>query len=119
MVVWDSLKINANKNKAVFRLYIIFNLNSRLMLLLALAIAPGLAICVYILYRDVYNREPALNMILSFVLGIVSIVPALAIESAISRFLDHSLFSIIAGAFLGVALVEELCKFAVLRWYSF
>jgi RsiW-degrading membrane proteinase PrsW (M82 family) len=40
------------------------------MLLLALAIAPGLAICVYILYRDVYNREPALNMILSFVFGV-------------------------------------------------
>jgi RsiW-degrading membrane proteinase PrsW (M82 family)/ribosomal protein S18 acetylase RimI-like enzyme len=89
------------------------------MLLLALAIAPGLAICVYILYRDVYNREPALNMILSFVLGIVSILPALLIENGISSMLNHSIFSIIAGAFLGVALVEECCKFLVLRYYSF
>jgi RsiW-degrading membrane proteinase PrsW (M82 family)/ribosomal protein S18 acetylase RimI-like enzyme len=89
------------------------------MLLLALAIAPGLAICVYILYRDVYNREPARNMILSFVLGIVSIVPALLIENGISSFLNRSIFSIIAGAFLGVALVEESCKFLVLRYYSF
>src|SRR5215217_1678980 len=98
--------------------FIIFTKN-RFMLLLALAIAPGLAICIYILYRDVYNREPALNMILSFVLGIVSIVPALAIETALGRFLSHSLFSIVAGAFVAVALVEELCKFAVLRYYSF
>src|SRR5215217_7127076 len=53
----------------------LFSLKFWMMLLLALAIAPGLAICVYILYRDVHNREPALNMILSFVFGIVSIIP--------------------------------------------
>jgi RsiW-degrading membrane proteinase PrsW (M82 family)/GNAT superfamily N-acetyltransferase len=89
------------------------------MLLLALAIAPGLAICVYILYRDVYNREPALNMILSFLFGVVSIAPALGIETVISHYLNRSVFSIVAGAFLGVALVEELSKFLVLRYYSF
>lgn len=89
------------------------------MLLLALAIAPGLAICIYILYRDVYNREPAINMIMCFVWGILSIVPALAIETFISRYFNHSVFSIITSAFLGVALVEELCKFLVLRYYCF
>src|SRR6476620_11671659 len=89
------------------------------MLLLALAIAPGLAICVYILYRDVYNREPAVNMLLSFVFGIISILPALYVETLLSPYLDHSIFSIVAGAFFGVALVEEACKFAVLRYYSF
>ena len=89
------------------------------MLLLALAIAPGLAICLYILYRDVYNREPALNMIMSFLWGICSIVPALLIETFFSSYLDQSLFSIIAGAFLAVALVEETSKFVVLRFYSF
>jgi RsiW-degrading membrane proteinase PrsW (M82 family)/ribosomal protein S18 acetylase RimI-like enzyme len=89
------------------------------MLLLALAIAPGLAICVYILYRDVYNREPARNMILSFAFGVLSIAPALGIETVISHYLNRSVFSIIAGAFLGVALVEELSKFLVLRYYSF
>lgn len=88
-------------------------------MLLALAIAPGLAICVYILYRDVYNREPALNMILSFLLGIASILPALGIETLLSPYISHSFLSIIAGAFFGVALVEEGCKFAVLRFYSF
>ncbi|HUQ97326.1 MAG TPA: GNAT family N-acetyltransferase [Chitinophagaceae bacterium] len=89
------------------------------MLLVALAIAPGLAICVYILYRDVYNREPAINMILSFVFGACSIVPALSIERFINPFLSHSIASIIVTSFFGVALVEELCKFFVLRYYSF
>jgi RsiW-degrading membrane proteinase PrsW (M82 family)/GNAT superfamily N-acetyltransferase len=97
----------------------LFSPKFRLMLLLALAIAPGLAICVYILYHDVYNREPATNMMASFALGIVSIVPALGIETFLSWFLDRSVLSIIAGAFIGVALVEEGCKFLVLRYYSF
>lgn len=90
-----------------------------MMLLLALAIAPGLAICVYILYRDVYNREPAGNMLLSFFLGIISILPALGIETLLSPYLSHSIFSIVAGAFFAVGLVEEGCKFLVLRYYSF
>lgn len=89
------------------------------MLLIALAIAPGLAICVYILYRDVYNREPAINMILSFVLGIIVIVPAITIETFVGRYLTNSIVSIILGAFLGVALVEESSKFLILRYYSF
>lgn len=89
------------------------------MLLLALAIAPGLAICLYILYRDAHNREPAINMIMSFVWGVLSIVPVLAIETFTSRYFDNSVFSIIAGAFIAVALVEEGSKFMVLRYYSF
>lgn len=88
-------------------------------MLLALAIAPGLAICIYILYRDVYNREPALNMILSFVFGAISIAPAFGIETLLGPYLDRSVFSIVGGAFFGVALVEEGCKFLVLRYYCF
>jgi len=89
------------------------------MLLVALAIAPGLAISVYILYRDKYNREPAVNMIMSFIWGAISIIPALGIEMAVSPYLDYSIFSIIASAFIAVALVEELTKFLVLRYYCF
>lgn len=89
------------------------------MLLLALAIAPGLAICIYILYGDVYNREPALNMIMSFIWGGFCIVPAIAIETVLGQYVNSSLLSIVIGAFFSVALVEELCKFGVLRLYSF
>jgi len=89
------------------------------MLLLALAIAPGLAICIYIFYHDLYNREPAINLIMSFVWGILTIIPAIVIEMMVHRNLTHSVVSIIAGAYLGVALVEELSKFMVLRYYCF
>lgn len=89
------------------------------MLLLALAIAPGLAICVYVLYHDVYNREPAINMIMSFFWGMLSILPAVYIEGLIYPHFGKSIVSILAGAFLCVALVEEGCKFAVLRTYSY
>jgi ribosomal protein S18 acetylase RimI-like enzyme len=58
-------------------------------------------------------------MILSFAFGVLSIAPALGIETVISHYLNRSVFSIIAGAFFGVALVEELSKFLVLRYYSF
>lgn len=89
------------------------------MLLLALAIAPGLAICLYVLYHDIYNREPAINMIMSFFWGVVAIVPAVVVETLLEHYFNRSFFSIILGAFVGVALVEEVSKFAALRLYSF
>ena len=62
----------------------LFSYKFESMLLLALAIAPGLAICVYVLYHDVYNREPAINMIMSFFWGMLSILPAVYIEGPFS-----------------------------------
>lgn len=86
---------------------------------IALAVAPGLAICVFIFYRDAYNREPKLNLIVSFFMGVLSIVPAFFIENAFSGHFGNSLFDKAALAFLVVALTEEACKFAALRFYSY
>src|ERR1700754_1201584 len=91
--------------------------NKDLMYLIALAIAPGLAICLFIFHRDAYNREPKLNLIASFILGAVSILPAIFIERRYQHSFDNSLLGIAALAFFVVALTEELCKFAVLRLY--
>ncbi len=86
---------------------------------IALAIAPGLAICLFIFHRDAYNREPKLNMIVSFFFGVVSVIPAFFIE----RFFYDNFSSSIQGmafrAFLVVALTEEACKFAALRLYAY
>ena len=46
--------------------------------LLALAIAPGIAICLFIYYKDKYNKEPIWMLLLAFVLGVLSIIPAIA-----------------------------------------
>lgn len=85
---------------------------------IALAAAPGIAICLFIFYRDKYNREPLLNLILTFVLGVLSAIPAVIIEGILDKH-PTNIASVAIQAFLVVALTEELCKFAVLRYYSY
>ena len=87
--------------------------------LIALAIAPGVAICLFIFHRDAYNREPKLNLIFTFILGAATVFPAGLIEDAIIDMSANSIAQIAVRAFLLVALVEELGKFAVLRLYSY
>jgi len=87
--------------------------------LIALAIAPGLAICLFIFHRDAYNREPKLNMIVSFFFGVLSVVPAIFIEEFFWGSFDGSIAGLALKAFFVVALTEELCKYAALRLYSY
>jgi RsiW-degrading membrane proteinase PrsW (M82 family)/ribosomal protein S18 acetylase RimI-like enzyme len=86
---------------------------------IALAIAPGLAICIYIFSRDIYNREPKLNLVVSFMLGIACIVPAYFIETGFDRQFDNSASDIAVKSFFLIALTEELCKFSALRLYAY
>ena len=53
--------------------------------LLALAIAPGIAICLFIYFKDKYNREPFGLLILSFFMGVLSIIPAVIIQIALTK----------------------------------
>jgi RsiW-degrading membrane proteinase PrsW (M82 family) len=89
------------------------------MTLLALAIAPGLAICIYIFLKDIYNKEPKRLLIASFVLGIISIIPPYFIESGAIGFFDASISSIAIFAYVIVALSEELSKFVILRSFCY
>src|SRR5689334_25394982 len=86
---------------------------------IALAIAPGLAICLYIFSRDIYNREPTLNMVMSFVFGALSIIPAFFIETGFDKNILDDVPGIAIKSFFLIALTEELCKFAALRLYSY
>lgn len=86
---------------------------------IALAIAPGLAICLFIFHRDAYNREPKLNMIVSFILGAVSVIPAFFIETYFYDGFSSSITGMAMRAFLVVALTEEACKFTALKFYSY
>lgn len=94
------------------------------MTLLALAIAPGIAICFYIFLKDIYNKEPKRLLLASFLLGIVSIIPPYIIEKALIPYFDSSITSLATLAYGVVALSEELSKFLVLilfcyRWKNF
>ena len=87
--------------------------------LIALAIAPGLAICLFIFSRDIYNREPSLNLILSFILGIASIIPAFYIETFLDRQIANDAAGLAIKSFFIIALTEEACKFLMLRAYAY
>jgi RsiW-degrading membrane proteinase PrsW (M82 family) len=50
------------------------------LILLALALAPGFAIAFYIFYKDQHEREPVRLLIKSFLYGIGSVVVTLAIS---------------------------------------
>ncbi len=87
--------------------------------LIALAIAPGIAICLFIFHRDAYNREPKRNLFASFMLGAAIVFPVAYAEIFFSQLSNNTITGTAATAFLAVALIEELGKFVVLRFYAY
>lgn len=91
--------------------------------LLALAIAPGIAICLFIYFKDKYNKEPFGLLLWLFILGMFSIIPALIAETAltkpVNRMVGESVFYTALFSYTIVGLSEELSKFLVLRYYAF
>lgn len=93
------------------------------MLLFALSIAPGIAICFYIFLKDQFNREPKLKLIVCFLLGCLSVLPAILIQlfttKPIEQFFGQTIFFTAFFSYVIVALSEELSKYLMLRWYAF
>jgi len=87
--------------------------------LLAIALAPSIAIILFIVCRDRYDREPRLILFASFIFGVISTIPAMLIEAGTSYLNTGAVEGTILFAFFGVALVEELVKFVPLRLFSF
>jgi protease PrsW len=94
------------------------------MYLLALALAPGIAIIFYIYSKDKYDREPFKNLFLCFLLGVLSTAPALLIQTQLEpRLLAQTQTKSVAYyawfAFGVVGFGEELSKFIMLRLYAY
>jgi len=91
--------------------------------LLALAVAPGLAICLFIYYKDRYNREPLWMLILAFVLGALSIVPAVIIQLSyganLAAIQNEGTWAVAFFSFCVVAASEEGSKFLMLRLFLY
>ena len=89
------------------------------MLLLALAIAPGIAICLFIYSLNKYGKGSLSPLVISFVLGMAGTLPPLLIQNLAGDVRDdpsrHSVLSYAWYAFIIVALSEEGSKFLVLR----
>lgn len=91
--------------------------------LLALAIAPGIAICLFIYFKDKYNKEPLGVLIMSFVLGMFSLVPVFFAEvyfgAKQKEYMESGILFTAVSAFLGVAFIEEFFKYLVARFYCY
>ena len=92
-------------------------------MLLALALAPTLAIMIYIYSKDKYEKEPIKLLLKNFGLGAsASIFMTLIIGSFGNVFLPvtnpESIFQQFIKAFIVVALVEEFSKYIIVRFYA-
>jgi RsiW-degrading membrane proteinase PrsW (M82 family) len=97
--------------------------------LIYLAAGPGIAVAVYIYYSDRWEPNSKIMVIKAFLLGGLACFPTSYIEGVFEKV--FSLQNIISGssstiewqhvfyAFIGVALVEELCKFIFLKGFIY
>lgn len=90
--------------------------------LLALAVAPGVAIGLYIYLKDKHEREPLSLLLISFFYGVLSTAITLVVSFPLNMFLatkPHDVVGEFYNAFFKVALVEELSKFLFVRFVLF
>ncbi len=93
-----------------------------LLTLLALAIAPGVAISVYIFWKDKFDKEPKKLLLFAFVLGLISTIPAVILEVGVHKLgiiHSNSVFQTAILSFVGVAIIEEGVKFFVVFKYIY
>jgi len=88
------------------------------LILLALSLAPGAAIGLYIYLKDKHEREPFGLLMRSFFFGVLSVFVTLLLSKGIGWFItidEQSVGEQAIHAFLIVALVEEFSKFIFIR----
>jgi protease PrsW len=87
--------------------------------LIALALAPGTAIGLYIYLKDQHEREPLILLAISFLYGGLSTVVTFFISYPVNALLltkEDDVISQFINAFFKVALVEEFSKFLFVRF---
>jgi len=98
------------------------NIITILLIAVPLAIAPGIGLCLFIYFRDKFEKEPFKLLRNSFLFGVLSIFPAALIElifGALGIDENQGFFITFIYAFLIVAVAEESCKFFVLKRYVY
>ncbi|GAB6280201.1 MAG: PrsW family glutamic-type intramembrane protease [Thermovirga sp.] len=83
-------------------------------LVAAVAVAPGFALLWWFYNKDFLEPEPLSLVFAAFFRGMFFVFPAGLIEKMIGGFFS---FSPLLSAIIGVALVEECCKWLALRHY--
>lgn len=93
------------------------------MSLLLYAVAPVLAVLVYIYFQDKYEKEPKILLVSSFLLGaFVSVFIVLVLYFVTGHFIPltdkFSIWQQFIHAFIVVALVEEFSKYIIVRYFA-
>lgn len=79
--------------------------------LIITAITPGIALCMFFYFIDRYDREPIRVLVKVFLLGMLSIIPAVLIENVLSMFnVFAGIFKAAYTAFIVAGFTEELVK---------
>ena len=91
--------------------------------LLILAVAPGAFIVYYVYKQDKIEKEPRSLIRKLLLAGAISVIPAVILEIVSEMILNviaspGTYFYIMLEAFLGVALIEEMGKYFVLKKYT-
>jgi RsiW-degrading membrane proteinase PrsW (M82 family) len=93
------------------------------MLLIALAVAPGVAVCLFIFSLNRLGKASMRYLGIAFLLGAAATLPAFAVQLLADDVRiepwRHSILSYLWYAFGVVALSEEGGKFLVLRFYAY
>jgi len=81
--------------------------------LISLALAPGIAIAVFIYFRDKYEKEPLNLLLKTFFAGFFVIIPAAFIERWLvdTVALEQTAAYIALQNFIFVGFTEEVCKY--------
>ncbi len=91
--------------------------------LFALAIGPAAAIIIYFYSKDKNDREPFGILLMSFLAGCFSVLPAIILESFLPAFVPGSngpsLLSVAIYTFVIIAASEEFSKYIFLRYYAY
>lgn len=90
------------------------------LLLASITVAPVVAVLVYIYVKDVYRTEPGRPLLICFILGMFSTIPAAYFETLLMPLTSGYSFywHQAIDAFLIIGFSEELVKFLILKYYA-
>jgi RsiW-degrading membrane proteinase PrsW (M82 family) len=90
--------------------------------LFGIALAPGVAIALYIYLKDKHEREPLTLLLTSFFYGVLSTFVTLAVSMPLNLIVSLKSDDVVhqfIEAFFKVALIEEFSKFFFVRFILF
>jgi len=94
--------------------------------LVELAVIPGMLIMWYVYKKDGIEKEPTKLLVKLFIMGALSIVPAIILEylgeyilyGTIDEEVQATWVELFIDNFFVIALAEEYCKYRMLKWGS-